>query len=197
MNKLMLTLALALFAGVSVHGEGFVMGPVNKSASGTTSATVFVEGGNAPVEVTQIATRFDAGVATGLVVVQSGDAQYQSTSATSATGSVVWFTNTGTAVAVGESIIIYDESLGDYYLRKVSAATTTSVTVYSTIAPALTLLDTIWSVDSNVEIPAGVTSQTGGLGRIWLPSGRPTALTVDGNTTACRIAVSGIRGSTK
>lgn len=182
---------------VSVFGQ-YVNGPVNKSASGTTSATVIVEGGNAPVELTDVGFRFDAGVTTGLLVVQSGDAQYDVASATAASTSIIWFTNTGTAVAVGEYVILFDESTGDHYLRRVNAATTTSVTVQASIGIAQTILDKVWSVDSTVERPVtGNPSATSNVGRVWLPAGRPTALTVDGNTTACRISVSGVRGNTK
>lgn len=198
-TKIMAGLLLAASVYGTAFGQSFVNGTVNKSATGTTSATVVVEPSNAPVEITDLRARFDSGVSTGLVVFRSGDAQYQITSSTSASQSVVSFANTGTAVGVGEYIIVFDASAGDYLLRHVTAATTTSVTVNTAITPALTVLDDIvWSVDSSVERPtSNLVSGTDAFGRVWLPAGRPTAVTVDGNTTACRISLSGVRGTSK
>lgn len=196
-KKLMAVLAFAVCLQTA-HAQNYVNGVINKSSTGTTSATVFIEPGDTPVEITDMRTRLDAGVTTGFVSFSIGDVAYPVTSATSSSGTVVFFTNTGTAVAAQEFVIVYDSSAGDYFLRKVTAAATTSVTVAASISPALTVDDTLWSIDSVVERPVlDTTSRTDPFGQVWLPKGKPVAVTVDGNTTACRIAISGVRGNTK
>lgn len=198
MNKIQsLTLALVLCFSSFVMGQGSVVGTINVADSGTVSATVFVPAGSGFVNITDLGWRLDAGVTTGLVTFRSGDVNYASTSATSASGTVVWFANTGTAVGVGEHIIIYDESTGSYILRYTSAATTTSVTVTQAISPALTTSDRIWSVVSSVARPVpNVNSQSSAMS-IWLPAMAPTAITIEGNTTACRISANGVRSAYK
>lgn len=194
----MMLLVLLAFAPAMGWAEHEVKSVFNTSASGTTSATVFVQDRDEFALITDIAWRLDSNNTTGLIVVRPGDVRYTSTSATSSSGTVVWFANTGTAVATGEYIIILDESAGDYYLRKTIAASTTSVTVSESISPALTTSDLIWSVLGSFERPVGATnSQTVSLGAIWLPKNKPTAITVDGNTTACRISISGHRSNYK
>lgn len=207
MKKLFIKLGLmvALTLPVLSYGAGEITAVYNASNSGTTSATVFIPPGSEYGNITDLATRFDAGVTTGQVIFRPGDVQYSSTSATSATGTVVWFANTSTKVAVGEYIIVYSVTAaeptggGTYYVRQVVAATTTSVTVSESIASALTTSDIVWGVPVSISRPSGAlpTSQTTafGSGNIWLPKNKPVAITVDGNTTACRISVSAVRSN--
>lgn len=192
--KKLLSLALLLLASASsqVMAQGSITGVFNESATGTTSATVFCDPRNGFANLTDLTWRLDAGVTTGLVTFRSGDTPYAVTSATSSSGTVVYFTNTGTSVAASEHVIVYDTSAGDYYLRYTSAAATTSVTVTQSISPALTTDDKIWSVIGSVSraVP-NVNSLTAAV-NIWLPQGRPTAVTLEGNTTSCAISVNGV-----
>ncbi len=202
MNKIkVMALSLLVIAqGISSANAEDVRGVVNKSATGTTSATLIVEGTADPVELTDQSWRMDASVTTGLIAFRSGDVRYPVTSATSASSTQLWFANTGTAVAVGDYVIIHDVSDDSYILNRAAAATTTSITVQSTISPAITTSDNVWSVNDNTgsekPIPA-TASATSSFGSIWLPAGRPTAVTIDGNTTSCRISVSGVRSPSK
>lgn len=194
---------LAVMLPMISYGAGEVTAVYNVGATGTTSATVFIPPGSEYGNITDLAARLDAGVTTGQVIFRVGDVQYNSTSATSASGTTVWFANTGTSVAVGEYIIVYNvtsaqpSGSGTYFVRQVSAATTTSVTVSESIASALTTSDLVWGVPTSVSHPVGngVNSTTAAIGQVWLPKGKPVAITVDGNTTACRISVSAIRSN--
>lgn len=173
--------------------EGPVIGVFNQGASGTTSATVFVKPGNAFSEITDLAWRLDAGVTTGLIIIRTGEAKYDVNSATSGSGTAVWFANTGSDVASADYIIIYDESTGDYLLRHVTAVATTSVTVSESISVGLTTSDKVWLVSSSVQRAVPNTISSASALSIWLPKDAPTAITVDGNTTSCRISVSGVK----
>jgi hypothetical protein len=204
MKKLLIkaSLALACILPMLSYGAGEVTAVYNLSSSGTTSATVFIPPGSEYGNVTDLATRLDSGVTTGQVIFRTGDVQYSSTSATSASGTVVWFSNAGTSVAVGEYIIVYNvtsaqpSGSGTYFVRQVSAATTTSVTVTESIGSALTTSDIVWGVPLSVSRPAGtLNSQTASVGNIWFPKNKPVAVTIDGNTTACRISLSAIRSN--
>lgn len=193
--KKLFSILLALVCATAAFADSEITGIFNNANNGTTSATIFVEPASEYANITDLGWKLDAGVTTGIIVFRPGDIQYTCTSATSGSGTVAWFSNAGTAVAVGEYIIVHDESLGDFYLRQVIAATTTSVTVSESIPVALTTSDKVWSVEGSFARPiAIVNSQTAAQAvSIWLPKLKPTAITIDGNTTACRISVSGIR----
>lgn len=166
----------------------------NSSATGTTSATVFVPKGIGPADVRSLAWRIDANVTTAFVGQYIGVNQYSITSSTASAATVLWFANAGTAVTAGSFIIFYDDSATTYFLRRVSAATTTSVTLNTSIAVTTTTSDLVWQT-TQVNMPVGVISGTsGGFPGLWLPTGFPTALVIDGNTTSCAISVSGARG---
>ncbi len=190
---------LPIFLGiflVSLTCYGRVENVYNSSASGTTSATVFVPKGSGVAEVKTLAWRIDAGVTTAFVGQYIGNKQYNITSATTSAASVLWFTNANTAVTAGSFIIFYDDSASAYFLRRVSAATTTSITLYSSIAVTTTTSDMVFSTEATVpQMPVGVLSGTsGGFSQLWFPREYPTALVIDGNTTSCAISVSGARG---
>lgn len=195
-NKLLLVLAVLAMLGLmpsKAFAGSEIRGVFNASSSGTTSATVFVDSSTDFPQITDLSWKLDAGVTTGTITFRSGDIKYSSTSATSASGTVVWFANAATSVAVGEYIIIREN--GSYFLRQVTAATTTSVTVSESISSALTTSSLVWAVNSSTSTRyapqlATPTSPYSAVS-IWLPKERPTAITVDGNTTACRISVSG------
>jgi hypothetical protein len=197
MKKLIKSLILAALAvmPIACFASGEVTGVYNTSSSGTTSATIFVPGGSEPFNITDLNWRLDTGCTTGQVIFRSGESMYQSTSVTSASGTVVWFSNPSstTAVAVNDFIIIYDESAGTYFLRTVTAATTTSVTVSESLSPGLTASDKIWSVNQSVSRPVVAINSLTTAVNIWMPRSVPTAITLDGNTTACRISASGVR----
>jgi hypothetical protein len=200
MKKLLSLALIAIVAGSSlVRGQGSVTGSFNKSATGTTSATVFVDsnGYGSFANITDMSWRLDAGVNTGVVVFRYGNVPYSVTSATSASTSVVYFGNSPTAVSAGEYIIVYVSATGTYYLRSTSASTSTSVTCNATLPEALTTNDKIWSVASSMDRAIPNTNSSTSSLNIWLPAGVPTAITVDGNTTACRISVSGVRSAYK
>jgi hypothetical protein len=190
MNKLKLLLIGCIAMPLSLFA-GDVVGTFQGSNSGTTSATVFVPPERAFAQVTDLSWKLDAGTSTGLVVFRPGDVRYASTSATSGSGTTVWFANTGTAVTAGEYIIIFDESAGSYLLRQVNGATTTSVTVTESISVGLTTSDQVWSVTGSFARPVSQSTSGTSAMSVWLPENKPVAITVDGNTTACRISTFG------
>ena len=199
MNKLIKVMALLLGIAFAIPGYAQVQDVFSQSATGTTSATVFVEGGGGFGEITDLSYRLDSNVTSGFVAIRSGQTKYPITSATSATGSVLWFSNTGTGVAQNDYIVFFDQSEGQYYLRRVTAATTTSVTLLTSLAPATTTSDYVWSLRDPVEkaVAPGLTSGQSTVTSIWLPRNVPSAITLDGNTTSCRISVSGTWSSNK
>lgn len=193
-KKLILMIALALFSVSTSYAV--VESVFNDGASGTTSATVFVPAGNGVAEVRDLAWRLDSGVTTGFISQHVGQRKYAITSSTASSASVLWITNSDTGVANGEFIIFLDESAGDYYLRRVSAATTTSITISASIAITTTTSDVLWSTLAFVEKPvASTVSLTGAPASLWFPALVPSALVIDGNTTACRISINGVRGN--
>lgn len=198
MNKLLkVILGLALLPLMAM-ADSEVDGTFDAGASGTASATVFLSPSTTFQNITDLGWKLDAGVTTGNVQFRIGDIRYAVNSATSGSGTVVWFANTGTPVTSQEYIIIYDESVGTYLLRQVQVATSTSVTVSESISVGLTVLDLVWSVGNGGAgfarpIPNSVSQTVMGPGSIWLPKQVPIAITLDGNVTACKISVSGIR----
>ncbi len=196
MNKTLSSILSLFLLGTSlVYGQGSIEGVYDEAASGSTSATVFVKPTSAFANITDLSWRLDVGVTTGQIICRPGDVKYTSTSATSASGSTVWFANTGTGVSSGSYIIILDESAGTYFLRQVGAATTTSVTVSEAITPALTTSDIIWSVLGSYSRPVPQANSASAAVNLWFPKNVPTSITVDGNTTSCRISVSGVRSN--
>lgn len=167
----------------------------NSSATGTTSATVFVPKGAGVAEVKGLAWRIDAGVTTAFVGEYIGRKQYAITSSTASAASVLWFNNANSEVTDGSFVIFYDLSADTYYLRRVTTATTTSVTLLNSIAVTTTTSDLIWGCLPAVNMPVGDPARTsGGFPQLWLPTENPVALVIDGNTTSCAISVSGARG---
>jgi hypothetical protein len=194
-NLLSLIAVLGLLLSVNSYGQSTVSGVFNKSSSGTTSATVIIEESNDFSTITDLAYKLDAGVTTGFVSAQIGQSKYKITSATASAASVLWFDNTASDIAAQDFVIFHDKSTGTYYLRKVSAASTTSATLYASISVTTVVTDdSVWSTYAAVEKPVTtVTSGTTGAVNIWIPAAVPAAYTIDGNTTACRISVSGVR----
>lgn len=167
----------------------------NSSATGTTSATVFVPKGMGVAEVKGLAWRIDAGVTTAFVGEYIGRKQYAVTSSTASAASILYFNNANSEVTAGSFVIFYDTSADTYFLRRTTAATTTSVTLLSSIAVTTTTSDLVWGCFSTVNMPVGDPARTaGGFPGLWLPAENPTALVIDGNTTSCAISISGSRG---
>ena len=202
-NKYLLNLlaAFVLLIGVNSYEQSTVSDVFNKSSSSTTSATVILPEANDFGNVTDLAWKLDAGLTTGFVAIQIGQARHPVTSATTSAASVLWFDNTGTDIAAYDYLIFYDKSTSTYFLRRTNAASTTSVTLQASIAVTTVVSDdVVWSTYAAVEKPViGSTSATvgSGLGSVWLPARAPAAFTLDGNTTACRISVSGVRTRTR
>lgn len=198
MNKLLkVILGLALLPLMAM-ADSEVDGTFNAGATGTTSATVFLSPSTTFQNITDLGWKLDAGVTTGNVQFRIGDTRYAVNSATSGSGTVVWFANTGTPVVSQEYIIIFDDNVGTYLLRQVQVASATSVTVSESISVGLALQDLVWSVGNGGSgfarpVPNSVSQTVMGPGSIWLPKQVPVAITLDGNVTACRISVSGIR----
>ena len=192
--KLLGIVLVAAFCSV-VQAQNYVTETYAVGATGTTSATVVIPKANGFLEITDLIWDVDNTITSATVDIRAGDIEYAVASATSGSGTVLWFTNTGTAVAVGEYVLFYDESLGTYTMVRVNAATTTSVTCQETISVATTVLDKVFSLKTAVRrnAPDITTSSTVAGQSIWLPSGLPSAITIDGNTTACKIEASGIR----
>jgi hypothetical protein len=201
-KNLLNLLAALLLLGVNSYGQSVVSDVFNSSASGTTSATVILPESNDFGNVTDLAWKLDAGLTTGFVAIQAGQNRHPVTSATASAASVLWFNNVGNDssgfdVSAYEYLIFFDKSTSTYYLRRTNAAATTSVTLQASISVTTVVTDdAVWSTYAAVEKPIiGSTSATvgSGLGNIWIPAKAPTAFTIDGNTTACRISVSGVR----
>ncbi len=194
-NKLMLLVAFVLSSIQASYG--LTESVFNTSSSGTTSATVFVPVGGSIGEIQDLSWRVDAGVNSAFIGQYIGQRKYAITSSTASAASVLWFSNDSSGVAAGEFLIFLDGSTGSYFLRRVSAATTTSVTLYSSIAVTTSTTDDyVWSCLPTVEKPVAQSgSSTGGLASIWIPASMPAALVIDGNTTSCRISISGTRGA--
>jgi len=195
MNKLLLSFVLGLVLVAQVRAE-VTESVFNKGATGTTSATVIVPNGNGEAVINDLAYQIDAGLATATIAIRPGKTKFAVTSATSASGSVLWFTNSGTQVGVASYVIYFNAANATYTLLRASAATTTSITVQETITPATTTSDLVYSTEGTINRHA-LPSQTftSGNVNIWLPKNVPSALTLDGNTTSCRISISGRRRS--
>lgn len=194
-NLLNLLAVLALLIGVNSYGQSTVSGVFNKSATGTTSATVVIPEGNDFATITDLAYKLDAGVTTGFVQMNIGQNRRPITSATASAASVLYFDNTDSDVAAADFLIFSDKSTGSYYLRRVNSATTTSATVGESIAVTTVVSDdVVWSTYAVVEksVP-NVVSGTASSLNVWLPASVPSAITINGNTTACRISLSGAR----
>jgi hypothetical protein len=192
--KKILLLATALIASAySAQSAEFITSTFSDTADGTRSATAFVPKAGGLAHITDLAYRLDAGLTTGTVDIRRGEREIAISSATSGTGSVLWFDNDPTATSVGEYVIFWDDSAAAYFLYKCSATATTSITVLET-APITTTSDKVYPCSATVRrhAPAVVSNSLGSCD-IWLPSDMPTALTLDGNTTSCRISVNGNR----
>jgi hypothetical protein len=194
MNKILALLAALFLVSLPIHAEQYVAGPFNDTADGTRSATAFVPAGQGLAHVTDLTWDLDATVTTGTVDIRRGEAEFAVSSATSASGTAIWFDNDPTFVSAYEYVIFYDSSLKTYSLFRCVTSAATSITVQETIGVATTTSDKLYSCLSTIRRHApNVTSSTWSPADIWLPSDLPSALTVDGNTTSCRISVSGTR----
>ena len=194
-NKLLAIMALMLsFAAVSVQAqEQYAASTFGSSADGTASATAFVPKATGLARVTDLSYNLDTGTSTGTVDIRRGESEKAIASATSGTGTVLWFDNDPTAVSAQEYVIFYDDSAATYFLYKCTASAATSITIQET-APITTTSDKLYSCLATVRRHAqNPKSSTVGPVNIWLPSDLPSALTIDGNTTSCRISVNGVR----
>lgn len=194
-NKILaLVMASVLLSGSALQAaELHVKSTFGASADGTTSSTVFAPKASGVGQITDLAYRLDSGLTTGTVDIRRAESEQSISSATSTTGSVLWFDNDPTLVSLAEYVIFYDDSAGSYFLYRCTATAATSITVQET-APVTTTSDKIYPCMATVRRHApAVVSNTMGNNNIWLPSDLPSALTLDGNTTSCRISVSGVR----
>lgn len=201
MNKFMTSILFLVLASVQVFGQAteatFTVG-----GTGTTSATAFVPTASSAAEIRDLAVRTDTGVTTATVDIRTAKSRYPITSATAASTSVLYFSNTGSAiVTIGDYVIFEDASVTtpSYYLFRAKSVTSTSITVQETITVAAAITDNIYPLNAAVRRPQQPVNSPTANNRvsIWLPAGLPSALTVDGNTTSCSIAVSGVRGNSK
>lgn len=195
-NTILSLLALVALS-LQAFGQGSVDAVFNVGATGTTSATAIVPAALGTGQITDLATRLDAGLTTGTIEIRNATTRKAVTSATSASGTQLWFTNTGTAVGVSSYVIYFNAAAGSYTLVKALAATTTSITATAAITPATATTDFVYPLAAVVSRPVSTATSTSTPASIWIPSGMPAALTLDGNTTACRIAVSGVRSEYK
>jgi hypothetical protein len=194
MNKKILASLLGLALSFSAQAEQFVNGTFSDTADGTKSATAFVPKGSGFANITDLSYKLDAGLTSGTVDIRRAEAECAITSATSGSGTVLWFDNDPAQTAVGEYVIFLDVSLNTYTLHRVSVAGTTSITVLDTVSVATTTSDKVYSCLPTIRRHApSVVSSVQGTANIWLPSDLPSALTIDGNTTSCRISVNGVR----
>lgn len=193
MNKKLIALLMALSLSVSVHAQQYVVSTFSDSEDGTKSATAFVPKASGFAHITDLAYRLDAGVTTGTVDIHRGEREISVNSATSGTGSILWFDNDPTAVSAQEYVIFWDDSASTYFLYKATVSAATSITIQET-APITTTSDKVYPC-SAVTRRHATNTVSGSLGScdIWLPSDMPAALTLDGNTTSCRISVTGNR----
>lgn len=170
-----------------------IQGIVNTSTSGTTSAMAYITAGNSTaVKLTDIAWKVDAGNVSSTLNIRQGIKRFASTSATTSSA-VVWFANADSQIAAGSYLLFEDTSAGSLTLTRASAASTTSATCYDTFSA--TTSDNVWALSTVVTRPAVDTATSGTKlpGDVWLPGSAPTALILDGNTTACKLSVSGAR----
>ncbi len=180
-----------LTLGVNAYANEAIDAVINASATGTTSATAFIPAADGVANITDLGFRLDANVTTGTLGIRQGQKRFSVTSATSASGTQLWFDNSGGDVSALEYVILRQGTT--YTLVRAKAATTTSITLDATLSPATTTSDYVWSTFPTVERPVATTTSATAALSLWLPANVPTALTVDGNTTSCRISASGVR----
>lgn len=201
MKKLMVTLLALTLCAINGWAQGAVSSVFGESASGTKSATVIVKPGKEPGVVTDLTWEVDTGVTTGSVDIRLGKKRFAVASATSGSGTVLWFTNSGTQVAADDFVIFHDVSVGTFTLHRVQASTATSATVYETVSVATTTDDLVYSLLSVLRRPARPVTTSGTTGpaavEIHIPADLPSAFVIDGNTTSCRINVNGVRSPHK
>lgn len=189
MKKLIALLAITL-AGLAQAAQ-FEGATFAESADGTTSATAFIPKGDGLVHITDLAYRLDGGLTTGTVDIRRGEVERSVTSATSAS-TQIWFDNDPTIVSGAEYVILFDDSANTYYLYRCVTTAANSISVQETTV-ATTTSDKLYSCRATVRRHAPIMSNSTGAVDIWLPSDLPSALTIDGNTTSCRISVGGTR----
>ena len=199
MKNLLLSAAFA-FASLQAFGQA-TESTILSGATGTTSATVFVPTATSAAEIRDITHRLDTGVISGTVDIRTGKSRSSVTSATAASTSVVYFDNDPTLTSIGDYVIVEDNSstTAPYILLRAKASTSTSITVQETIGVALTTSDAVYPLAPAVRRVAQPNNSPTANARvsIWLPAGLPSALTLDGNTTACTLEISGVRGNSK
>lgn len=211
-------LLMTVLAGCVANNSfaGNIRNTILQGRTGTTSATTVVAAEAGSCKLTDIMTRVDTGVSTASVVFRQGVTQHRVTSSTTANGTALFFNNVnsqGTLAVqktdyvifqpIGSNVGIVPSAQSPYVLLRCNNATSTSITVQETITTSTTIsttsptqTDVIWSTLGSFSkpVPNGTLSPTSGsLQNVWLPADVPTALTLDGNTTACSLFISGIR----
>ncbi len=198
MKKIISLLGLMAFFAFGVYADNEVNSVFNSGATGTTSATAIVPPGKGTAVITDMITRYDAGNVTATTHIRTAKAVKPVTSATSASGSVVYFDNSASLVAASGYLLVKDGS-GSYQLLRASAVATTSVTVYQTITAAMTVNDFVYPLNTSVQRPAlnAISATAQAEKYLYLPESLPAAITLDGNTTSCAISISGVRSAYK
>lgn len=190
--KTLLSIVLGFSMLLSVNAQD-IGGIVNKGATGSASATVYIDSGNAAaVKITDLACKLDAANTSATIDIRQGRKSYTSTSATSSS-TVVYFDNSTSAIAQGDYLLFEDVSAGSLTLCRVTAAAAASATTQQTLSAATN--DKVWTLAAAVRRPVGDTSISGTarVQDIYLPGKEPSAITLEGNTTACKVSLSGVR----
>lgn len=195
LNKLVLLIGLGLAA--SAFADGDIDRVFNTGSTGTTSATAIVSPSDSPMQVTDLVWDLDNTVTTGTVDISIGNRRLAVSSATSGSGSVIWFDNSQSLVASGDYLIAVVAGTSTLVRTKGTVATT-SATIQETLA-AMATTDALWTTATRIRrnAPDLTTSSTLAPVSIWLPANVPAAFTIDGNTTACKISLSGVRSAYK
>lgn len=190
-------IGVGLTLSASLRAENDVVTTENQGATGTTSATVIVQPASGTFNLTDLQWRVDSANTSATVDIRTGKARVAVTSATAASGTALWFSNSSpTLVAAQDYVIYFNAAAGTYTLLKCTASTSTSITVQETISPATATADNIYTLNARIRRPASSSAASvtvAGASNLWFPANLPTALTVDGNTTSCQISISGVR----
>lgn len=165
---------------------------INGGNTGTTSATVIIPPNDGTAHITDLVWDLDNTVTTGTIDIRPGKDEFSVTSATSGTGSVIWFDNSASSAAAASYLIL--ETSTSTSLVRCTAVATTSVTVQETVA-AMAVGNKVWTTRGTFRrnAPDQTTSSTLAPVNLYLPAKVPSAITIDGNTTACKIYVGGER----
>lgn len=196
MKKYLLLIVGLVFAGVTVKAETGAMSTIQEGSTGTVSATVYVRPSDGNAHITDVSYKIDAANTSPVIAVYPGQKRFLVSSPTATSGTqTIWFDNSSSAVAQGDYVILSDVSTINNYLYRAVAVSSTGVQVGVTLSAATTTSDILYTTKGRLLRPTSPqpNSTTIAPVDIWLPSGVPSAIAVDGNTTSCSIFISGVR----